>query len=182
MGLIPLEMEKKFEKNSPVLNLKSKKGGIVYSKEIDGDAKIVFGEIPITSLNEGQELELIAKTKMGLGIEHSKFNPGFIYYRNVSEISVDKKVGEEIKKIFPNVELKERGEKVILLDSEEKDLGDLCESLSEKDKKDFERKFKEELILTIESFGQLPVKEIFSRSIKHLKKDLESVTKKISKQ
>jgi len=39
---------------------------------------------PITFLNKGQELEIKATTKMGRGVEHSKFSPGLMFYRNIA--------------------------------------------------------------------------------------------------
>jgi DNA-directed RNA polymerase alpha subunit len=39
----------------------------------------------------------------------------------------------------------------------------------------------EELIITIESFGQISQEEIFKRAIKILKEDLEDFSKKIAK-
>jgi len=178
LGLAPLEMDKKFEKTPAKLTLSTKNEGIIYSDELKGPVKVVHGRIPLTSLNKGQELELTAITKMGMGCEHSKFNPGLIYYRNASEITVDKEIAGELKKLIPNLEVKEKGNKTIVLDKGDKEVRDVLEGFSEKQGKEFETVFGEELIITLESFGQLQTEEVFNRAVNILKKDLSEFKKK----
>src|SRR3989338_10437468 len=72
IGLIPLKTEKSGKKEHIKIKLSSDKEGMVYSKEIKGDAKPVHENIPITFLNKGQELEFEAVAIMGTGIEHGK--------------------------------------------------------------------------------------------------------------
>ena len=144
LGLVPLKMDKKFEKSSPKLTIKSKNEGIIYSGEMTGNAKVVYDRIPLTSLNKGQEIELTAFTKVGKGSEHSKFNPGLVYYRNSSEVLVDKDVAEEIKKSVPNIEMKEKGNKILVLDKGNKEIRDVLEGFSEKQGKEFETDFSED--------------------------------------
>ena len=177
LGLVPLKMEKKFEKTPPKLTLSTKNEGLVYSEEMTGPAEVVYGRIPITSLNKGQELELTAITRIGKGQEHSKFNPGLIYYRNGSEITVEKDIAEELKRMIPNLEMKEKGNKIVVLDKGDQEIRDVLEGLSEKQGKEFETDFGEELIVTLESFGQLSTEEIFSQAIGILKKDLIGLKK-----
>jgi len=50
--------------------------------------------------------------------------------------------------------------------------------LKEEDNSEWEPQ-KEELIITLETFGQLPVKDVFVKSIDALKKDLAIVSKKV---
>jgi DNA-directed RNA polymerase subunit D len=175
MGLLPLKMEKKFEKKFPELVLSTKKKGLVYSGELEGDAKVVFDNIPITSLNEGQELEVKALTALGKGEEHAKFSPGLIYYRNVSEISMDKDVAEEVKRLIPEIKIKESGNKFLILDNGEKEREDLIEGIAKKKGKEISPLIKESLVLSIESFGQLSPEDIFLSSISCLKKDLSEI-------
>lgn len=174
IGLIPLKQNKK----EGTLKLKSKKEGFVYSGEMEGDIKVIYDKIPITLLNKGQELEIVAKTRAGKGAEHSKFAPGLFVYRNVLEVSVDKDIGEKIKQIVPDVEVKVKGDKAVIIDDKEREVADVCEGLAEKEGKDVEVKSKDELVFTIESFGQIEPKNIFVKSIEALKKDLEEFSKK----
>lgn len=176
IGLIPLKQSSKKEGK---LKLKSKKEGFVYSGEMEGDVKIVYDKIPITLLGKGQEVELTAKTKQGTASEHSKFLPGLFFYRTVLEIALDKDVAEKVKQIVPEVEVSVKGNKAIIIDNKEKQIADVCEGLCEKEGKDIEVKPGKELIISIESFGQMNVKDIFTKSVEVLKKELEDFAKKI---
>jgi DNA-directed RNA polymerase subunit D len=181
MGLIPIKNKSLKKDEKIILNLKSDKEGMVYSNLLKGDAEVIYGEIPITSLDKNQEIEIIAEVGEGIGKEHSKYSPGFMYYRNVCELTLDKKYLSEIKKIFPNLEVKEKGEKIIIKDDNKKSIGDTCEGLCEKNREKAEIKIEKNLIISLESFGQMEVKETFKKSVEELKKDLNEFSKKISK-
>lgn len=178
LGLIPLSSEKISAKKLPVVKLTANGEGMVYSKSLKG-ADIVYEEMPITFLNKGQELELKATTTLGRGYEHSKFSPGFMFYRNVLEISIDKDFEEEIKKTCKENEVKEKGGKIIVLDDRKKSVLDICEGIVKRHGKKIEIIPKEEIIISVESFGQISPEEIFKESIKELKKDLNEVSKKV---
>jgi len=175
IGLIPLKQNKK----EGTLKLKSNKEGFVYSGEMTGDVKVIYDKIPITLLNKGQEIEIVARTRAGKGTEHSKFTPGLFVYRNVVEISVDKDIGEKIKRIIPDVEINVKGNKAVIINDKEREISDVCEGVAEKEGKDAEIKTKDELVFNIESFGQIDAKDIFVKSIEALKKDLDDFAKKI---
>ncbi len=176
MGLIPIKQSSKKEGK---LKLKSNKEGFVYSGELKGDVKIVYDKIPITLLTKGQEIELMAKTKHGKGSEHSKFLPGLFVYRKSLEITLDKEIAEKVKQVFPDAEINIKGNKAIIIDNKEKEISDFCDGLSEKEGKEIEIKPVDELVISIESFGQMNVKDIFVNAIGALKKDLEDFAKKI---
>lgn len=182
MGLIPLKTEKSMnEKTEKNLKLVASKEGFVYSGELKGDAEVVFDKIPITSLNKGQELEILATARVGKGNTHSKFNPGIMFYRNAAELILDKSLAEKIKKVCPSVDIKEKGDKIIITDDRAKEVADVCEGIAERTKKKVEIKPTGELVITIESFGQISADEIFKKSIDVLKKDLNEIAKKVSK-
>ena len=179
IGLIPLKMSKFFKENSEKkLKLKFKKPGIVYSEELKGDIQVVYDKIPITLLNEDQELNLTATIKLGKGKVHSKFSPGLMYYRNICEIIIDKKFTNELHKKFTN-EIKEKGDKIIIEDNLEKPIIDFCEGLAIRNKEKIEVKEKEGLVLCVESFGQITPEEIFTKSLDILRKNLNEVAKKL---
>jgi len=175
IGLIPL----KSKKNKGKLKIKIKKPGIVYSGDLKGDANIVYEGIPITLLDKDQELEFKATFKSGIGSEHSKFSPGFIFFRDVSEIKMDKKYKEKIQKIFPEVKIKEKDGKIIFVDDGEREMVDVCGGIVEKNGEKIEIKDLGKVIFNIEGFGQIKVEEIFKRSIEVLKKDLDEFSKKL---
>lgn len=126
IGLIPLKMEKAGK--TATLKLNSKREGYIYSGDFTPQ-KVVYDKIPITLLSKGQEIELVATAILGKGSEHSKFSPGFLFYRDT------------------------------LNPDEEKET--------------------EDLVLTVESFGQLPIKDILLGSVDALKKDLNFLSKQL---
>lgn len=180
IGLIPLKSENS-QKKEFELKLSQNKEGIVYSGELKGSAEVVYEEIPITILNKGQEIEILAKARLGKGSEHAKFSPGILFYRNVSEITMDKSFLEKIRKVCLDADIKEKGNKITIKDNKKKSILEVCEGIVEKEKKEYNIEDSDELIVTIESFGQINVKDIFSKAIKELKSDLDEVTKKIDK-
>ncbi len=176
MGLLPIKMEKSW-KDDTVLKLKLnvKKEGMVYSGETKGECEFVHDKIPITLLKKDQELKIKATTKMGLGKNHAKFSPGILFYRNLTEITLDKSFEEEIKKIFPDSNISTKGNKIVVKDDGEKSLVDFCEGLAVKAKKEIEVKDTDEIVVTIESFGQISAEDMFKKSVEALKKRLKEV-------
>lgn len=179
MGLIPLKTGKEDEAK---LKIKTKGEGMVYSKELKGNAELVYDSIPITFLKKGEEMELTAKARLGKGQEHSKFSPGLMYYRNVIKVDVDKNCPEEIIGTCPANVFKMEKDKVVAQNSENCDMCEECVEFCRKHKKDFVKLTPtKELVITLESFGQMDVKNILAKSISFLKKDLAELSKKISK-
>lgn len=181
IGLIPLKMEGAVIKKPKKLKLDVKKEGIVYSKELKGSPAVVYKNIPITLLNNNQELKLAATVRAGKGSEHSKFSPGLMFYRNAAKIIIDKEFYEEIRMVCPGAEIMEKGNKIIITDNKKREIRDVCEGIANKNKKKAEINPISELIITVESFGQMSAESIFKKSIETLKKDLTSVAKEIKK-
>ena len=177
VGLIPLKSN---GDKTPNVTLSIAQEGMALAKGIKG-ADVVYGDIPITFLNKGEELELKGTTKLGIGADHSKFSPGIMFYRNVADIILDKSLKEDVEKVFPDVEIKEKGDKIIITDDGSKEIAGVCEGICKRNGKSIEIKFSDELVLTVESFGQMPSDEIFKDSIKVLKKDLQEIAKKLKK-
>ncbi len=183
IGLIPLKADKLVnEKTTVKLRLSSKKEGIVYSGELTGGLKVVYDKIPITSLKKGQELEIVATAKVGKGDKHSKFSPGIMFYRNVADVKIDKDCPQEVINVCPQKILKPENGKIVVEDNYKCDMCEACVEVCEKKGKDSIKLIPtKELVITLESFGQLTIEEIFKKSIEVLKKDLAGVSKKISK-
>ena len=180
IGLIPIKTDKVVtEKTKGQLKLSVKKDGTVNSGELKGDVDIVYDNIPITILTKGQELELSASVKSGKGNEHARFSPGLMFYRSMAEITMDKEFIEEVKKVCPNNEIREKGNKIIVIDDKEKGICDVCEGICEGKKEKSETNYGDELIISIEPFGQIDAREIFKKSINAIRKDLTEVSKKI---
>jgi DNA-directed RNA polymerase subunit D len=182
IGLIPLKNDKKMKEGAEAdLKLVSKQEGPVYSGELKGKVEIVYDKIPITILNKGQEIEVLARARSGKGSEHAKFSPGFMFYRNISEITLDKKFEEKVKRLCKKNDIKEKGNKIIITDDKKESISDMCEGIAEKEGEKAETEIKDSLVITLESFGQKEVKDIFNESVSQLKKDLDVVSKKIDK-
>jgi DNA-directed RNA polymerase subunit D len=181
MGLIPLQEDKSLKEGSESkLNLSVKKEGTVHSGEIKGKIKPVYDSIPITVLNKNQEIELVAKVRLGKGETHSKFSPGLMFYRDVVDIKVEKDCPKEILNLCPKEVFKLKDDKVVVNDVSKCEACEVCVEECEKlGKESIQIKPTGELLITIESFGQIDKKDIFSRAIDLLKKDLLSVSKKI---
>ncbi len=180
MGLIPLRTSKSIkEKTKAELKLNVNKEGMVYSGDMTGDAKVVYDEIPITSLNKGQELELTAIAKVGRGSEHSKFSAGLLFYRNVVEITTDSSLREKIRSASPDNEIIEKGNEITIIDNRKKEILDICEEICRENGKKPNVEFKDDLVITLESFGQMDVKDLLLKALDVFKKDLAGVSKKI---
>jgi len=183
IGLIPLKTNKISSEKTPIkLRLNVKKEGIVYSGEFKGAMKVVYDKIPITSLNKDQELEITGIVKFGKGSEHAKFSPGLMFYRNVFDIKIDKECPKEVVEICPQNILKFENGRIVAKDVLKCDICEACLDFCKKQKKDSIKITQtNELIITLESFGQLETKEIFKDSVNVLRKDLNEISKKISK-
>jgi DNA-directed RNA polymerase subunit D len=92
IGLMPLIMEKVGA--TPKFKLEVKREGYVYSGDFS-PKKVVYDKIPLTLLSKGQEIELTTTTILGKGSEHSKFSPGFMFYRE-SENPEEEKESDEL--------------------------------------------------------------------------------------
>jgi len=179
IGLIPIKMEKSTsEKKTYKMHLDVKKEGNVYSKDLVGDLKVVYGNIPLTNLAKNQELKLSATLISGKGKDHAKFSPGLMFYRNLMDIKIDKDCPKEIIDICPKGVFELKDGKVVVKEAAKCDDCDACIEFCRKKGKDpIKLTSTNELVITIESFGQLDVKEILPRAIEELKKDLLNVSK-----
>lgn len=183
IGLIPLKMEKGVnEKTEEQISLVAKKEGLLYSEEIKGKIKPVYDKIPITLLKKGQELEILGTARVGKGSRHVKFSPGLMFYRNGVKLKIDKDCPKEVVNVCPAKILKMDGGKISVIDEDKCDMCEACvEYCKKQGKNGIELIPTKEMVISVESFGQISQEEIFKRAIEVLKEDLEEVAKKISK-
>jgi DNA-directed RNA polymerase subunit D len=174
IGLTPLKTEKSMNSKTSIDFKLSKSGpGMVYSEELEGPADVVFSKIPITFLAEGGKLELVATAKLGIGLDHSKHVPGLCYYRHLLEV----KSNPQIDKI---VEASKSG----LVKAEKKGSSWTCD-LSEAEIEEIESIDKDaisntdKLIFIVESYGNMPAKDIFQSAIKVLGENLKEFEKAV---
>lgn len=191
LGLVPLKTEKGMNlkedcscegkgcaKCTVQLKLQAKGEGLVYSSSLKGKAEVVYDKIPITLLREEQEIELVASAILGKGIEHAKFSPGLVYYRNLADIEIKNCDGcKECAEACP-LGLIEVNKKPEIKDLWRCDSCGMCaEKCKEKGKDAITIKPSSELVFFIESWGQMDSKDIFIEAVKALKENLKQVEK-----
>jgi DNA-directed RNA polymerase subunit D len=176
LGLIPLKNQKMKEGDVVEMKLKAKgkEGGVeILSGEL-GD-NVVYADMPIVYLEDGQKIEIVARAGVGFGKTHAKYNPGLVFYKQLPKIKISKE-GEaqsELAEIYP--EVFEFDNKLKVKDAT------LCE-LDNEDMKDYpgvEIELTDTLVFVIESWGQIAPKEIFTESAKALKAKLSELSKAI---
>ena len=160
LGLVPIKTNKTSKETKFKLTGKGPK--TVYSDEIRPTIGTDY-KLPIIILDEGQEIELVATAKLGRGIDHIKHSPGLIFYRhNADEELLDfVNIDEEGKVSYSEDELKEKGVS--------QDTVNKIKRLSKVN----------ELKFTIESWGQIEVKKIFTEAVDVLDKNLSELNKAV---
>lgn len=160
IGLVPIKSDKITKETK--FKLKEKGPKIVYSTDMSPSIGVDY-KIPLVILDEGQEIQLVADAKLGTGIEHVKYSPGTIYYKHNVE-----------DKFLDFVEIDRDGN----VKYEE---GELQEKKVPEDVINEIKKLKKvnELLLSVECWGQIDVKRIFLESISALDKGLNELSKAI---
>jgi len=160
LGLIPIKTTAASKETKFKLKMKGPK--VVSSTDLSPSVETDY-ELPITILDEDQEIELVAEARLGKGIDHIKYSPGLISYKhNLDEEILD----------FINIDEDGKAE----FDEEELKTKNLTEEEINKIKKIKESK---ELLFSIESWKQIEVKEIFSKTIEALNKNLDELNKAV---
>ncbi len=151
----------------------SKKGpGTVYSGDLEGAGDIVEEKIPITLLEEDHKLELVATAILGKGVNHAKCLPGLIYYRSLLEVNSSPKI-DSIVESYKGLIKPEKKDKKWLCDLEE----GLVEDILALDKNAVSHS--PEMLLIVESFGNMPAKDILTKVINILEDNLDEFEKEI---
>jgi len=177
LGLIPLKNQKMKVDQTVEMKFKVKGKGErteVLSGELGDQA--VYQDMPIVILSEGQEVEVVARARAGLGINHAKFSPGILFYKHLPKIKISGE-GEkqsELAEIYPEA-FEMFGEKLKIKDATKFDL----EQDDMKDYPGIEVSYGDDLVLTVESWGQMDAKDVFIEATKALKGNLSEVSKVI---
>lgn len=162
------------------LTLKTTASGYITADKIKSkDPKVVpvYGDLQITYLLGDQKLEFSAKAQLGKGKIHAKWSPGVAWYRHKPEISIDKtKAKDQVQmvKACPNKVLEEKNgivsvNKDRLLDC---DLNAACVAVAPKGAIEV-KAIPDAFIFSLESWGQLPTKEIIEQALVEFDKKLD---------
>jgi DNA-directed RNA polymerase subunit D len=173
LGLIPLKTEKSMNAKTKIDFKLSKTGPCtVYSEDLEGPAEIVHPKIPITLLAEGSKIEIIATAVLGKGITHAKYTPGLCYYRHILEVKSTPEIDKVIQNSAGAFKAEKKGSKWIC------DLNDAdIEAVIKVDKNAITQL--DELVFIIESYGNMPAKDLFVKSIEALEENLDEFEKAI---
>jgi len=173
IGLIPLKTEKAMTAKTKVDFKLSKKGPCtVYAEDLQGSGKIVEPKIPLTILNEGHQLELVATARLGRGIDHAKHIPGLCYYRHILEIKSSLQADKIVQNSKGLIKPEKKGNKWIC------DIEDnAVDEIKKIDKEAIQDS--DEILFMIESYGNLPAKDILTKATEALSKNLADFEKQI---
>ncbi len=171
LGLVPLKTEKSMSSKTKIDFKLSKIGPCtVYSGDLEGAGEVVQGKIPLTILAEGSKIEIVATAILGKGINHAKYQPGLCYYRHLVEVKSTPEIDKIINKSISNMKPEKKGSKWIC------DLHDAdAEAINNLDKNAITQL--DELILVVESYGNMPAKDLFAKSIEALGENLDEFEK-----
>jgi DNA-directed RNA polymerase subunit D len=155
------------------LTLTAKGPGMVYASDLkskDPKVKPIYPKTPIVELFKDQKLKLEATAVLGKGKDHAKFSPGLFFYKNKPVIEILKKdaLTEECIKVCPkNVFIVKN--KKIEIDKDKTLECDLCQACVDACKGALKVSSSEsDIIMYIESFGQLDPKDIVLNAIEEL--------------
>lgn len=171
LGLVPLKTEAKMSGKTKI-ELKLSKTGpcTVYSGDLEGNADVVYADIPLTILKEGHKLELVATAILGKGTDHAKYIPGLAYYRHLLSVKSSPAIDALIQKAKGLVKPVKSGSKWTC---------DLDENTQEAiTKLDAEAMtLHEDILFILESYGNMPAKDIFTKAIGVLNDNLDEIVK-----
>jgi len=144
----------------------------------------VVGDVLITQLRSGQEIEAICHCEKGIGKEHAKWSPVCTaYYRLMPDIELTKPiVGEEAEKlksacpmgVFDIEDMSGKRTAVVANPRKCTTCRECLESFPGKEKGLLLAKAKNHYLFSIESTGSIPAPDLFQRALKKLREKCET--------
>ncbi len=163
-------------------NLEEKGPKVVYTKDLvsnDPEIKMVYDTIPLTKLNEGENIKFIAYANLGQGREHIKYMPAIVSYSQLYELEIVRSC-EECKMIFERAlknAIKSESSKNIVINPNDYDF---CVAQAEScEKKCLKINPTNNYILSVELIGQVNSKDLFKLTERYLKEYIGIIKKKL---
>ncbi len=159
------------------IKLKSSKKGYVYAEEAESaDPKCTFAQpkMPIVKLLSKQKLDITMIAVMGQGKVHTKWSPGWAFFRNEAQLNVGKvKNPAAVAQQSTDGVLTIKGGKLEV--DEQKALeSNLLEYYTELDPA-ITIEYTGNMILSVESLGQLSTKQMLSKSAEILVQKIDEM-------
>jgi DNA-directed RNA polymerase subunit D len=147
-------------------------------KAADPKRKPVYGKMPIAKLLKDQELEVVATAVLGKGIEHAKWSPCHVWFTYNPNLKINNKSQDlaKFKDMYPSQIFDKKGEieESLILENNLVDaVAHINENIIKVEYNDTE------FVFHVESWGQLPVKEIVQQALNILDSKLEEFEKLI---
>ncbi len=160
------------------MSLSSKSQGIVYAEEIkskDAKCKPAYPKMPIAKLLKGQSIQAEMIVILGKGKEHTKWSPGLVWYRGWPEFVIGKNA--DLKACVDQCpQLEQSGNNLKIKDITK--WNDAYEEICEKNGVNIKNS-KTNFIFSVESWGQLDVRDIVKEAVSIFQKKLDDFTKQL---
>jgi len=195
LGLIPIktdlksyrlpknqdEIDEKSAQCTLQIKLKSSKKGYVYAGDADSsDPKCTFVQekMPVVKLLSKQKIDLNMTALMGQGKEHTKWTPGFVFFKYEPVVKVGKVSNPaKIAELCTDGVFKVSGSKVELVKDKVYE-SNLLDTYAAADS-GITVEHTDNFVFFVESFGQLSCKEILVKSSEILLEKVEELNKLI---
>jgi len=161
------------------ITLKASKKGYVYAGEAqsaDPKCNFVYEKMPVTKLLSKQKVDVTMTAVLGRGKEHAKWSSGLAFFKKEPIFTADKvKNPELLKENCPDGVFEFKGSSVKVNQDNVYD-SNLLEYYAELDS-GVHLKYGDNLIFTVESWGQLTAKEMLNKSAEILAAKAEEMEK-----
>jgi DNA-directed RNA polymerase subunit D len=165
-----------------MLSMKGKGPGYVYASELKSkDPKVVpaYPKTPIVKLVKGQTLELEATAVLGRGKDHMKWSPALVFYKYMPVVEVKKGCSDPkaVADACP-VDVFEVKGKDLAIKKDNLLKCHLCGACTDIDSKNIKlNESGKDFIFTIESWGQLSIKDMIKNAVDIINKKTDELVK-----